>query len=56
LRNSEFIQSGKETIRGTAHKRIDSQFVGNYSISIPSLEIQKKFIEEIKQDERDKQN
>ncbi|CAI2193935.1 19839_t:CDS:2, partial [Funneliformis geosporum] len=47
--------AGKETIRGTAQQRISSQFVSNYFISVPPLEVQKKFIEEVKQDEKDKE-
>jgi len=43
-------------MKGTTLQRISLDFVNNYLIPLPPIKIQKKFIEELKRDERDKQN
>jgi restriction endonuclease S subunit len=43
-------------MKGTTLQRISLDFVGDYLIPLPPIEIQKNFVEELKKDERDKQN
>ncbi len=47
LRNSNFLKDGKEKMTGTSgQQRISKDFVANYQIPIPPLDIQEKILEE----------
>jgi restriction endonuclease S subunit len=41
---------------GTTLRRIKLDFVNDYIIALPPLEIQKEFIEQLNQEENDKKN
>jgi restriction endonuclease S subunit len=43
-------------MKGTTLQRISLDFLNNYLIPLPPIEVQKNFIEELKRDEKDKQN
>ncbi|CAG8449797.1 9080_t:CDS:2 [Ambispora gerdemannii] len=51
------IEEGKSVMTGSVgHQRISADFIDIYPIPIPSLEIQKELISELKCDEKDKEN
>jgi type I restriction enzyme S subunit len=57
LRNSSFLGEGKSAMTGSVgQQRINAEFVGIYPILIPPLAIQKELVEELKWDEKDKEN
>ncbi|WNE40809.1 MAG: hypothetical protein mread185_000266 [Mycoplasmataceae bacterium] len=57
LRNSNFLEEGKKIMTGSVgHQRISIDFINNYPILIPPLEIQKELIDELKEIEKDKEN
>ena len=50
LRNSDFLEDGKSTMKGTTgRQRIRQEFVENYLIPLPPLEIQKEFVKELEE-------
>jgi restriction endonuclease S subunit len=52
LRNSDFSEEGKNHMTGTTgRQRLKQEFVENYLIPLPSLEIQKKLVKELKEEQ-----
>ncbi|UQY79928.1 N-6 DNA methylase [Candidatus Hepatincola sp. Av] len=52
LRNSNFLQDGKNKMTGTSgHQRISKDFINNYLIPIPSLEVQEEIIQQCEEEE-----
>jgi len=57
LKNQQFLQEGKKTMTGSSGRQIiNFKFIANYLIPIPSKEIQNKFIDELKNNEKNKNN
>ncbi|RHZ37030.1 Type I restriction-modification system, specificity subunit S [endosymbiont GvMRE of Glomus versiforme] len=53
LRNSNFLEDGKSVMKGTTgRQRIRQEFVENYSISLPPLEIQKKSVKDLEEEQK----
>jgi restriction endonuclease S subunit len=48
LRNSDFLEKGKNHMTGTTgRQRLKQEFVENYLIPLPPLEIQKELVKEL---------
>lgn len=52
LQNSGFLKKGKNQMTGTARQRLKQEFVENYLIPLPPLEIQEKFVRELKEEQK----
>jgi restriction endonuclease S subunit len=53
LTNSNFLEDGKSHMTGTTgRQRLSQEFVENYSIPLPSLEIQEKFVKDLEEKEQ----
>jgi restriction endonuclease S subunit len=51
LRNSNFLEEGKKQMTGTTgRQRLKQEFVENYSIPLPSLEVQEKIVKELEKE------
>jgi type I restriction-modification system DNA methylase subunit/restriction endonuclease S subunit len=49
--NYEFLNQGSKNMSGSAgQKRVTKQFMNNFEIKVPSIEIQRKIIQEVSQD------
>ncbi len=53
LLEPKFIEEGRIQMTGTAgQKRISKNYIGNFKIPVPSLDVQKKIVKEIEEEER----
>jgi restriction endonuclease S subunit len=53
LRNSNFLEEGKSAMTGTDGRRaLRQEFIENYSIPLPPLEVQEKFVKELKEEQQ----
>ncbi|KLL04320.1 MAG: N-6 DNA methylase [Mycoplasmataceae bacterium CE_OT135] len=53
LRNSNFLEKGKLAMTGTTgRQRLKQEFVENYLITLPSLEIQEEFVKELEEEQQ----
>ena len=51
LRNYDFLEEGKNHMTGTARQRLGQEFVENYLIPLPPLEVQKKLVKDLKEEQ-----
>jgi restriction endonuclease S subunit len=53
LQNFSFLEKGKKHMTGTTgRQRLRQEFVENYSIPLPPLEVQEKFVKELKEEQQ----
>jgi restriction endonuclease S subunit len=53
LRSSDFLEEGKSVMKGTTgRQRIRQEFIENYLIFLPPLEVQEEFVEELKKEQQ----